>query len=93
MRLFIIGNGFDKAHGLPTGYMDFRDYLEKEDYEYLAALESPYGYVPESKRDHVEKYLWKEFENNLSDVNEDEIVDMANSIDMGLEGGDPSELG
>lgn len=88
MRLFIIGNGFDKAHGLPTGYMDFRDYLEKEDYEYLAALESPYGYVPESKRDHVEKYLWKEFENNLSDINEDEIVDMANSIDMGLEGGD-----
>lgn len=27
-RLFLIGNGFDLAHGLPTGYMDFlNDYL------------------------------------------------------------------
>jgi len=26
-RLFIIGNGFDKAHSLPTGYIDFKEYL------------------------------------------------------------------
>ena len=25
--LFVIGNGFDIAHGLPTKYSDFRDYL------------------------------------------------------------------
>lgn len=88
MNLFIIGNGFDRAHGLPTAYIDFRDYLEREDWSYLVKLEEPYGYVPESKRDLVEKYLWKEFENNLTDINESEIVDGATSIDMGLEGGD-----
>ncbi|MCF1627477.1 bacteriophage abortive infection AbiH family protein [Tetragenococcus koreensis] len=26
-NLFIIGNGFDISHGLPTSYRDFRDYL------------------------------------------------------------------
>lgn len=31
--LFLIGNGFDKAHGLPTGYNDFRDYVKECDYQ------------------------------------------------------------
>lgn len=26
-RLFIVGNGFDRAHGLPTAYSDFKQYL------------------------------------------------------------------
>ncbi|MCG8839007.1 hypothetical protein G1K37_11685, partial [Tenacibaculum dicentrarchi] len=26
-RIIIIGNGFDKAHNLPTGYGDFMNYL------------------------------------------------------------------
>ena len=26
--LYVIGNGFDKAHGIPSGYDDFRDWLE-----------------------------------------------------------------
>ena len=30
-QLFIIGNGFDKAHGLPTGYKDFYRYLARAD--------------------------------------------------------------
>lgn len=29
-KLFIIGNGFDKAHKMPTGYGDFRTYLKKK---------------------------------------------------------------
>lgn len=28
-KLFIIGNGFDVAHKLPTKYSDFQDYLEE----------------------------------------------------------------
>lgn len=28
--LFIIGNGFDRAHGLPTSYSDFREWLLEE---------------------------------------------------------------
>lgn len=27
MELFVIGNGFDIAHGLTTTYRDFRDYI------------------------------------------------------------------
>lgn len=29
-KLFIIGNGFDISHGLPTRYCDFQKYLKKE---------------------------------------------------------------
>lgn len=88
MNLFIIGNGFDRAHGLETSYVNFRNYLEEIDWEFLICLERMYNFFPESKREVVEKYLWKEFEKNLSGVNEVEIIDGANSIDMGLEGGD-----
>jgi hypothetical protein len=88
LNLFIIGNGFDRAHGLPTSYVDFRNYLEEENWDYLVSLEEPYDFVPESKRNLVEEYLWKNFENNLSEINEAEIIDGCMSIDMGLEGGD-----
>lgn len=27
-RLYIIGNGFDIAHGIPSKYSDFRDYCK-----------------------------------------------------------------
>lgn len=27
MKLYIIGNGFDLNHGLPTSYWNYRDYL------------------------------------------------------------------
>lgn len=88
MKLFIIGNGFDQGHLLPTKYEHFRDYLEKENWAFLTKLEAPYGFVPESREDFVKELLWKDFESNLSNVNEAEIVDGALSIDMGLEGGD-----
>ncbi|OIJ17341.1 hypothetical protein BKP37_02215 [Anaerobacillus alkalilacustris] len=88
MNLFIIGNGFDRAHDLPTNYIDFRKYLERVDWHYLTNLEAPYNCVPESTQDYVEKYLWREFENNLSEINDTEIIDGALSIDMGLESGD-----
>lgn len=29
MNLFIIGNGFDLHHGLPTSYGDYVDYLKE----------------------------------------------------------------
>ncbi|MGE5614275.1 MAG: bacteriophage abortive infection AbiH family protein [Bacillota bacterium] len=88
MNLFIIGNGFDRAHGLSTSYGDFRNYLENEDWEYLVSLEALYDCVPESNQALVEKRLWREFENNLSSINEDVVIDGCMSIEMGLESGD-----
>ena len=32
-KLFIIGNGFDRAHGLRTGYEDFHKYLKETYYD------------------------------------------------------------
>ena len=34
MKLYIIGNGFDIAHGIPCRYSDFYTYLEKKDVMY-----------------------------------------------------------
>lgn len=39
MKLYIVGNGFDLAHGLPTAYWNFREYLEKVDCGFLSAFE------------------------------------------------------
>lgn len=47
-RLFIIGNGFDMAHGIPTKYSDFRDYLHKT---YPNASEED-AFVPECTIGH-----------------------------------------
>lgn len=38
MNLWIIGNGFDKYHGLPTGYNDFVQYLLNHGKEHLAVF-------------------------------------------------------
>ena len=88
MNLYIIGNGFDMAHGLSTSYMDFRNYLENVDWEYLIRLEAPYNCVPESRREWIDKCLWREFESNLSSINETEIIDGGTSLELGLESGD-----
>ena len=37
-RLYIIGNGFDKAHGIPSGYLDFSIWLKIKGYELLEDL-------------------------------------------------------
>lgn len=54
--LYIIGNGFDLHHNLPTQYSDFRNYLEKKNIELYNALE------------HCCKfdYKWRDFEDKLS---------------------------
>ncbi|WP_375104117.1 AbiH family protein [Paenibacillus sp. RS8] len=43
--LFIIGNGFDLAHGMKTSYEDFHEYLKEN---YPATKVSFGGYVPKS---------------------------------------------
>lgn len=88
MNLFIIGNGFDLAHGLQTSYGNFRDYLEEVDWSYLESLESMYGFCIESKVESVKNYLWKEFETNLSHIDETNIIEQGEQIELGLESGD-----
>ena len=46
-KLFILGNGFDLAHNLPTGYGHFRDFLvsigDKQDTDYSDLFTVEYG--------------------------------------------------
>lgn len=96
MKLFIIGNGFDLAHSLETKYEHFRDYLEREHWEFLSSLEEMYGFRIGSFIEHigediweenVKEYLWQDFESNLSNIDET-ILDNGEDIELGLESGD-----
>lgn len=89
MRLFIIGNGFDLAHGLQTKYIHFRQYLEEVNPSYLIQLEEMYSFSPLCDTETVEQQLWQNFEYNLSEIDEDILIDGAISTteDLGLDSG------
>ena len=57
-KLYVIGNGFDKHHGLPCGYADFRVWLRGNRSDVHRELIRLYG---ESDSD-----LWSDFEKGLS---------------------------
>lgn len=88
MKLFIIGNGFDKGHGLDTSYWDFRTYLENLYPDFLYALEEHYYIYPRTDEIVKQKLLWNQLETNLANIDEDVIIEQALSIDMDLESGD-----
>ena len=88
MKLFIIGNGFDLAHRLPTQYWDFRTYLKKHHHEFLCDFEQHYSIYPGDSDKQKREILWNYFETNLANINDDIIVEDAVGIDMWLDGGD-----
>src|ERR1035437_2095966 len=76
-QLIIVGNGFDIYHGIPSRYVQFREYLRQQD---------------ETVFDVLEKYLylegddeWNQLESNLANLNADELLDK-----MRIFLGDPS---
>lgn len=101
-RLYIIGNGFDKAHGLKTSYWNFREFLEEKYPRFLYKFErlygyelldsSEYGYSDELQRrwnESVNKDLWSEFERGMSSPDIQAMLDYSESVaaDMDLESG------
>lgn len=60
MNLVIIGNGFDLAHGLPTKYTDFHNYLEKTNPDCIDRLDSLFTFGEQ----------WCDFENGLGHLKE-----------------------
>lgn len=44
-RLYILGNGFDVAHKLPTAYLDYRKFLKGsiENKDFCIRMEDTYG--------------------------------------------------
>ncbi|HHC2393154.1 TPA: bacteriophage abortive infection AbiH family protein [Klebsiella pneumoniae] len=64
MRLYIIGNGFDIRHGLPTRYKHFKSYLAKNDKELYDAIEE---YIPAGDE-------WNELESALGEIDYELIL-------------------
>ncbi|WP_038906276.1 bacteriophage abortive infection AbiH family protein [Dickeya zeae] len=64
MRLYIIGNGFDIRHGLPTGYKHFKSYVAKNDQELYDAIEE---YIPAGDE-------WNELESALGEIDYELIL-------------------
>lgn len=88
MKLYIIGNGFDNGHGLPTRYWDFRKYLENIYPEFLQAFEEHYNIYSNMSEEKKASLLWNELELNLANIDEDIIIENGVSIELDLEGGD-----
>lgn len=60
MKLYIIGNGFDIAHGLPSKYSDFYAYLTQNREDVLEEMEQYYYIGSDSN-------LWSDFERKLEE--------------------------
>ena len=67
---YIIGNGFDRAHGMPTGYGHFKRWLiENNRYDVIGVQESAY---PIKKDD--EYLLWSDFEKAIGEYDIDTVL-------------------
>lgn len=75
--LYIIGNGFDVAHGLHTNYWQFREYLEDEDPVFLREFEGLYDKA-------VNRDLWSEFEMSMGKPNTKEMIGQSESATEGM---------
>ena len=67
---FIIGNGFDRAHGMPTGYGDFRRWLlQNNRFDFIHELQS--AYPVRIKDDYL---LWSQFEKALGEYDLETVI-------------------
>ncbi|MGN7986043.1 bacteriophage abortive infection AbiH family protein [Pedobacter sp. 22226] len=75
--LYIIGNGFDLHHGIPSSYWHFRNYVNANNKELFHALEKYFD--PEQ--------LWSDFESALADLDTDHILEEGRNyyVDYGAE--------
>ena len=68
--LYIIGNGFDRAHGMPTGYGDFRRWLlQNNRFDFIHELQS--AYPARIKDDYL---LWSQFEKALGEYDLETVI-------------------
>ena len=75
--LYIIGNGFDLNHGLPTAYLDFRDSYAKRRPALWRTLERLYG-------NNLNKELWwSDFETKLGEVDYSHLQNSRNGEAIG----------
>lgn len=64
-KLYIIGNGFDLWHGIPSGYWHFKEYVRQHDRDVFEAVED---YLPAGDD-------WSSLESALADIDVENIID------------------
>lgn len=95
--LYIIGNGFDVAHGLNTSYWGMREYIGERDPEFLSFFEARYNIWPlddtepwytdkaqERWNKSVNHNLWSVFEHHIGNPNTTEMIEMSESVTEGM---------
>ena len=79
-RLYVIGNGFDLHHGMPTSYKSYRIWLEENHHDVYERLNNLYS-------DGIdEAEWWNDFETNLG-----YIVDLRGRIENTAWVNEPTE--
>jgi len=82
--LYIIGNGFDRYHGIPSDYRDFGRYLEAVDLPTYREVETYFS---------VDDDFWWEFEKQLANFDADAVIDYASQFLMSYGAEDWSDSG
>lgn len=67
-RLCIVGNGFDRYHGIPSDYRDFAAYLTRVDWTIHRMVGEYFS---------ADAAFWADFEQRLAELDADQAVDYA----------------
>lgn len=70
-RLYIIGNGFDLAHGIHCRYQDFKEYCRTENPDIFRRIDLFYTDTDK---------LWSDFEAEMPNINEDRLFSWATAL-------------
>ena len=65
--LYIIGNGLDRFHDLPTSYSHFGNFIKTHDQEFYDILSNWYPTFIDNQNKGVFS-LWADFENGLKEI-------------------------
>lgn len=82
--LYIIGNGFDRAHRLRTGYDDFMDWLSKSQFHNAANFAAEMNGLTQNN-----VKLWKNFEIALGCFDLEKFIDSRNEEHIDFDINDP----
>lgn len=83
-NLYVIGNGFDRFHGLPTSYGDFFIFVSQNNSELLKRLESNFNLR------YDEKGRWSDFETDLGTFDYEMYYEDNYHLDLNDDGFRPS---
>lgn len=74
-RLYVIGNGFDLHHGIPSSYAQFGEFLEERDSNIHRSV---VDYLHADSND-----FWATFEQNLANLDKNQLLEDASQFLIG----------